>query len=326
MASVVTRLGKRVSRGVEETKKAVVGGLRQIHLQSNNDWRNTVFLAGSGRGGTTWIAEIINYDNAYRFIFEPFSATHVPLCRDFKRGQYIRPDDEAPAFIEPARIVLSGAFRNAWTDYYNHRLYSHQRLVKDIRANLFLRWLHRWFPGMPLVLLMRHPCAVVSSRLHLRWSDNLEEFLGQPQLMSDFLEPFRERIEACTDAVGRHTVRWCIENWVPLQQFKHGDIHLAFYEDFCDRPHRAIEGLFAYLRRPVNEKIFARLDKPSSQARRKTRKRPGSELRSDSWRSHVTADQLHRVLDVLGWFGMDAIYNDAPAPDAAAANQMLVGS
>jgi hypothetical protein len=30
--------------------------------------------------------------------------------------------------------------------------------------------------------------------------------------------------------------RWCIENYVPLKQFKRGEIHLAFYESFCERP------------------------------------------------------------------------------------------
>lgn len=33
---------------------------------------NSVFLAGFGRSGTTWIFDIINYKNEYRYTFELF--------------------------------------------------------------------------------------------------------------------------------------------------------------------------------------------------------------------------------------------------------------
>jgi hypothetical protein len=45
----------------------------------NNDFRNTIFLAGTGRSGTTWLSNIINYKNEYRYMFEPFQSKKVNI-------------------------------------------------------------------------------------------------------------------------------------------------------------------------------------------------------------------------------------------------------
>jgi len=143
--------------------------------------------------------------------------------RTFRNRQYLRPDDDDPRFVDPARLVLTGKLRNVWADNFNRRLIAKKRLIKDIRANLFLKWLDVHFPGMPIVLLLRHPFAVASSRLHHDWSNDLADFLKQDALMADFLEPHRRLIETVGDPFEKHVVQWCVENWVPLKQFRRGD-------------------------------------------------------------------------------------------------------
>ncbi len=51
-----------------------------------NDYRQTVFVSGVGRSGTTWVANIINYANDYRFMFEPFHPQRVDVVR-FRSGE-----------------------------------------------------------------------------------------------------------------------------------------------------------------------------------------------------------------------------------------------
>jgi hypothetical protein len=304
-------------------KKRLVGAWRQIHIDANADVRNTVFLAGSGRGGTTWIAELINYDNAYRFIFEPFFARHVPLCRSFRNRQYLRPDNTDPQYLGPATRILSGRFRNGWADYYNRRVLADRRLVKEIRANLFLKWIHTQFPGVPIVLLFRHPLAVAASRLHHRWNNDVADFLLQEFLMADFLEPFRDLMERDEDPFATHVLQWCIENYVPLRQFRQGDIHLAFYENFSADPQAEVRRLFAYLRRPVTDDVFARIDRPSSM----TWMRPGDEKPKkrelNAWRPWVSQDRVARALEILRRFDLDRVYSEAPVPDPAGADSLL---
>jgi len=309
--------------GAWQVKRTVAATLRQLYIDADGDYRSTTFLAGSGRGGTTWIAELINYNNEYRFIFEPFFARHVALCRPFRNRQYIRPDDDAPQFLEPARRVLAGKLRNGWSDYYNRRLVASKRLVKDIRANLFLKWLRVHFPEMPIVLLLRHPMAVASSRVHFNWSNDLDEFLRQEQLMADHLEPFRRVMQTVEDPFDKHVLQWCIENWIPFRQFAPGELHIAFYENFAADTKGEIHRLFAYLHKPIDDGVFERIGKPSSQTWRKPGHAKPAKSDPDAWRQYVPPERQAAALNIMALFGFDQVYSTAPLPNAAAVPGLL---
>ena len=316
---MVEALKARVGR----IKRAAIGAWRQLYVDAGGDHRDTTFLAGSGRGGTTWIAELINYDNSYRFMFEPFFARNVPEVRAYANRQYLRPDDDDPVYLEPARRVLSGRIRNQWIDYYNHRRIVKRRLIKDIRANLFLKWLHLHFPGMPIVLLIRHPLAVASSRFYHGWNNDLANFLTDERLMADHLEPHRRLLETVSDPFEKHVVQWCVENFVPLRQFARGELHLAFYENFSVEPRAELERLFAYLGKPFPEAVLDLVERPS----RMTWALPGSRTPRksdpDAWRPYVSAERVQRALDVIARFGLDALYTEASLPNRENADALL---
>lgn len=139
----------------------------RIFIDYGSDYRDSIFVAGTGRSGTTWISDIINYRNEYRYVFEPFNPYKVGICREFRYRQCLRPENREERFIEPAKAILSGRVRNSWTDQYNKKFFCRQRLIKDIRANFLLKWIHANFPGIPIILLLRHPCTVANSKLKL---------------------------------------------------------------------------------------------------------------------------------------------------------------
>ena len=88
-----------------------------------------------------------------RFIDEPFHPGRLAITRGFRPRQYIRPDDDDPAYLDPARAIVTGRVRSLWTDRYNRRPFPVRRLVKEVRGNLLLPWLHARFPGMPMALM-----------------------------------------------------------------------------------------------------------------------------------------------------------------------------
>ena len=293
-----------------------------FYVDLGQDHRNSVFLAGSGRAGTSWVSEIINYRGEYRYVFEPFHPGKVDVCKNFGSKQYLRPDDRREEYLEPARKVLTGALRSRWTDRFHRRFVARRRLIKDIRANLLLGWMRANFPGMPIILLLRHPCAVVASRLALRWKDNLSETMGQEELVEDFLRPMEPEIRGARDAFERHLFLWCIENYVPLRQFAPGEIHLAFYENFLARPEDEISRLFSFLGREFDERVYETLNRPSPLSR----KGDGRGVPSvDSWRRRVTDAQLGRTVEVLGLFGLDRVYGEGAMPDPSAAYALMDG-
>ncbi len=292
--------------------------LGSLHVDLG-DHRSSLFLAGSGRSGTTWVAGIINHRNGYRLVFEPFHPGRVDLCENFRRKQYLRPDDRREEYLGPAREILAGRIRDPWTDRFNTRFVARRRLIKDIRANLLLGWMRANFPGVPVVLLLRHPCAVAASRLALGWRDNLSETMDQEELVEDFLLPVEAEIRASRDAFERHVFSWCIENYVPLRQFGPGEIHLAFYENFLAYPEDEIRRLFAFLREDVDGRVYRALRRASPLSRK------GEVPSMDAWRRSVTGPQLERAVEILGLFGLDRVYGEGAMPDPSGAHALMGG-
>jgi hypothetical protein len=182
-------------------------------------------------------------------------------------------------------------------------------LIKDIRAHLCLRWLYELLPGMPIVLLFRHPCAVAASRLRYGWSHDLKPLLAQPQLVDDFLSSVSRELKRIDDPFGMHVAQWCIENFVPLRQFAAGEIHVAFYEDFRSAPRREIERLFAFIGRPLTPDAFERLARPSSMAWESAAGIALGGARSDGWKASVSEDDAKRAIEILHLFGLDRLYS-----------------
>src|SRR5262245_3197724 len=50
---------------------------REILFDSTGEIRDAALVSGTRRSGTTWLADVINFDNHYRYMFEPFHPKEV---------------------------------------------------------------------------------------------------------------------------------------------------------------------------------------------------------------------------------------------------------
>ena len=305
-------LGKRVPR---------------LLFDAGGDHTDSILIAGGGRTGTTWLLDILNWRNDYRTMYEPFNSGHVPVCGAFSSHQYLRPDDDDPRYLEPARRVFTGRIRNSWIDQYNRRFLARKRLIKDVRATLALRWVYEHFPGMPIVLTMRHPCATALSRAQMRWPGDFSHVLAQTDLVSEHLAPLRDALNDENDAFIRHLTLWCIEYHVVLKQFRPGEIFLAFYERLCTRSADDLMALCHYVGATYDNAMLEALSRPSVQAKRSRRMTPSAIVVGDdllaSWRSRITPDQYDRARGLLRRFGLDEVYGDGDVPNPEAALRLM---
>jgi len=315
--------GRVIRHNYRKFASKVVRASHEFFIDAGGDHRSTVFLAGGGRSGTTWIAQILNYENTYRLMFEPFYPKEVPMCRSFGPALYLRPDAVDPSRREIAGRVLAGRLKGGWVNQYNNKWYATRRIVKDIRANLFLKWLNVNFPGMPVIQLWRHPLATVASRMILGWETYVDPYLSQPALVEDHLAGVAEEMRAATDPFDQQVFRWCVESYVPLRQFAAGEIHLAFYERFVTEPESAIAGIFRHIGRTYDEKALSVLTKPSTQTRRRKSAIVTGGNVLEQWREVISGDRVRRAVRILSLFGLDRIYNEDTMPDVSAAYEML---
>jgi hypothetical protein len=280
---------------------------------------DAVFLAGGMRSGSGWVANLINYDNTYRYMYEPFTPEFCAACKPFSRTLYIAPDNRESRYVDPAKAILGGRIRkNLETHIFNRRIVANKRLIKEVRANLWLKWLRVNFPGTPIVLLMRHPCATVNSRLKRPEEQRqllYDEFVREEGPLRDYLRPYWDEITGAgrLTEFERGIFSWCIQHFVPLTQCVEGELHVAFYENLATEPQSEIARLFAYLGKRFDDRIFEALKRPSEVTSDYSAILTGDSV-SDSWREQITTEQLRQALKILQVFGLDAVYSEDSKP------------
>ena len=223
-------------------------------------------MAGTGRSGTTWLSRIIGSQLSARVMFEPFHSRYVPEFGGFHYFQYMRPEADNERLHAYCERVLSGRIRDRWIDREVDVIRPQFRIVKEIRMNLFLRWFSIRFPDVPLLFVVRHPCAVVASRMQWGWGSDsdLASFLVQPALVEDFLADKMDIIEGARTEAQKHALVWCISNLVPLRQFAGTELPVFPYERMVDRPEEEVPRLFGAIGQDYAPSVFKALRRPSS--------------------------------------------------------------
>jgi len=140
--------------------------------------------------------------------------------------------------------------------------------------------------------------------------------------MADHLEPHRHLLEDVRDPFEQHVLQWCVENCIPLRQFKRGEIHLAFYEHFSVDPRGEIGRLFAFLGKPFPERILERVERPS-RMEWKAKGVVAALGDPEAWRPYVSPDEITRALRILAQFGFDSVYSASSLPDRDAAQSLF---
>lgn len=319
-------MDEKFIRGYAKLSKIASDKLRQLRaklfIDTNRESKNSILLVGDGRSGTTWVSDVMNYNNEFRYMFEPFHPHFVERSNGFRPFQYLRPNNEEPYFLDTARMVLTGKLRCARVDQFNCAFLFRKRLIKDIFAHLFLKWINVNFPDVKIILVLRHPCAVAVSKqklAHWLWMKDPKEFLSQKELVEDFLFPFIDDISAEEGFFEKQILIWSIIHYVLFKQFREGQVHLAFYENFCVRPEKEIRRLFSFIGKPLetpilDKKILRKIKQPSSLCRKDSAIISGGSL-IDGWRKDVTGQQMNRAVQILRRFQLDTVYSFESMPN-----------
>lgn len=253
--------------------------LLPFHDSANN---KVVIVLGTGRSGTTWLAEQLAYAMRGRILFEPLHPAANPGRDWMLNRKYLRAGDPAPEWRTLLDAIVFGTLRNRWTDRFNSRFVYRARVVKLIRGNLILGWLARNYPEARLVLVIRDPVDVAHSQLRGGWPVEIERFTCQPEMMVDY--PIL-RSELVTHAEGQfelNILHWAIENRVALDQLALASSQGAKAEVFAyhvlrDEPDQ-FRNFLAFCNAPTNDAAMRYLRRPSKVSRAK----PNATLTSKS--------------------------------------------
>ena len=277
-----------------------------------------VLVAGSGRSGTSWLARLIVGAPGMQVIFEPLHPNRVPAPgglgshagrRAVLESPYLRPDQVDAHWERFFQQVLTGQVRNWWTDQERQHWFAWRYVIKMIRANLMLGWLAERFQPS-IVVVLRHPCAVVRSRLARGWEASLERLLNQPALLEDHLGPFVPQIRAAQSDLDRHAILWAVETLVMLRQMGGRPGALLFYEELCRAPLAQMGALYGWLGWPFGSGVMQTIRQQCG----------GADERCDQldrWAGALSIAQRDRILEIVRGFGL-TMYDETPYPQIEA--------
>lgn len=296
-------------------RKTIQQVCSRFYINPDRDLHKSIMVAGTARSGTTWLGDLIASQLPSRILFEPFNPIKVQEYKAFSYFQYMQPGIENSAFYRFAEKVFTGEIRDRWIDHQNERIYSEYRIIKEIRANLALKWLHEKFAMVPIVFLIRHPCAVVSSRMNLDWATDgdMEPFLSQPDLVDDYLSPFMHLIRNAKTDEEKHAIIWCISHLVPLKQLKPGEVKIVYYEDLCIQPEIELSEIFDFIGKQQNKPYSGRVDRPSTTTRMNSAVITGKN-KIARWKSELRPSQSEKILKIVDAFDLGYLYEDSLLP------------
>jgi len=219
------------------------------------DEKDFVLVLGSGRSGTTWLADVISQAFRYRLIFEPFWHLHIEVngVKDYFHHRYISAEDAK--YDKYIKYVISGNYRNVRVNMnYQYGPYN-GRVIKDICANLLMERILQIFPEAPIIFIIRHPCAVVYSRLNkVNWSDpwgwHAHLFNYQKVLIDKY---FNNKQFFPRDELEDHAITYCYENYLPLS-IRNKNVYFVYYEKLVLNLESEIEKILRYIEKKKNNK------------------------------------------------------------------------
>ena len=321
--AIPTRMPDRVRRVGRRRLDELGRVLGRYLFEGTGPDQPPVWLVGDGRSGTTWVSLTVNFDERFRFLFEPCHPTQVQAFPDRRFPFYRSPDAEDPELDSFYRAVFHGGHQHPWTDKFNQRWWYRGRLVKDIYGHLFMGWIQRRFPDVRTILLIRNPFAVALSKSKLSkwdWATDITHLAAPGSLDEATRTLLTEWIQRVRSPIERGILAWSLLHRVPFDELMPGSVHVCFYEQMVTSFDTEARALLDFAR-GASERHSTHASLALQQRYEdvapvgRTSGDDGSiSKRLESWRSEISQDEVRRGREILEAFGLDHLYGDAPVP------------
>lgn len=171
-----------------------------------------------------------------------------------------------------------------WGTFLLGRVQGRRLLIKDPFAVFSLPWFSRRV-GCQVVVVVRHPAAVVSSLKERGWRFDFADLLQQPYLMAERLRRYEGEMERALgnpdDVIGQGSLLWrMVYESVTEDQGLGLDIRVVRHEDLIAEPLREFQALYAYTHLPFTAKA---------------QRIVASSAREAEWRERLTTAEMARI-------------------------------
>ena len=297
------------------------------YKQQSRSPADVIFLTGAPRSGTTWLYELFSaLLNTSFGIWEPLNPNKYRMLRHYEEPlrPYLKPGTQSIKDAIFFSNLLKGKLHQASTmekfdlrKFFYGQQHNQPLIIKSVRGNRILPWLAEYFHLKYGFLLLRHPCAVISSQLeHGSWeyvkpTDSLKHPKIVRALLDD-LPQVKELLNRRMTPEEKLAVTWGFDYYIPLK-YRNNYYNILIYENLVVHNPEAINAMLNSLGISYEpRKLSKLLTKKSS-----TTKEVEAITQNDSlskWKTRLSEEQVHRILTVARHFGLD-FYSESAYPD-----------
>ena len=251
-----------------------------------------ILVTGCPRSGTTWVGNIIAASKDVFSIYEPFNKDAPGNLATPDRFHEITDTSDARVRAECAELVALGKLPRralmtlpglgqyrARTRRLAPRLAARQMLkaegpflstgrvcIKDPLAFYSAEWLAREHSAKP-VILIRHPCSVISSYLALGWKSEMPALMKHrvPSIPGSLALEVAAYRDTPTSDLHALILQWKVMAAKTLEYSKrHPNWKFVVHDLLCQWPEKQFEEIFAYLDLDLTDQIRERIRSESS--------------------------------------------------------------
>jgi len=270
-----------------------------------------IIVVGSARSGTSWLAETIARQFRYRLLFEPEQETLT------KKGKlicdrYFTEENNSKVANNYLKQVFANRIDSDWIAQSSNRKYKmhlwplipKKYIIKFVRCNLSAKYMSEHFK-IPHIHIVRNPYDVIKSQQRVKfvWLNDLTHFKNQESLVDLVYENFGFdlRSNKSYDNVELLTIRWCIENMVPVNAKEPTNYksQLIKHEDLRNDMNQ-------FLQLCENFNLEAVNDLKKAYKRPSTKAHPNSNVRdANNTMKNLEKDELHKINTILDQFKVE---------------------
>lgn len=287
-----------------------------IYPERNKD---PIVISGSPRSGTTWIAETLAaIYKTKRVIWEPLQGGNRASHKlNLSKRPYIA-HNASPNVYHFFNSLLTGQQMNGYLlrlqknpkNIYS-LLSNSQLIIKFIQGNGLLGYLHRTFNIPKPLVIIRHPCAVVSSQMKMWPSEN------HPYIDPALIHIYPEIKKVINNLRKVSTPERFAMTWagdVLAAKNSLNQVNLVYYEDIVMNGAKALESTFQSwgwktVPSELNEKLLNRSSTTYSWASLES-----SESKLSRWKKNLGNTSAQKILETVKKMGVKD-YNESLFPD-----------
>lgn len=279
--------------------------------------KKPILVTGMHRSGTTWVGRMLATSREAVYFHEPLNPSCAPaLLRRSLETQYLYITEENEGeYLDAFRRLLAFPLDSRLLE--RRRSQRLRRLGRLLQARLsharallkdpFAVFSAPWFAsrlGAEVVVIVRHPLAIVGSTKRLNWGFDTRSLLAQPLLLRDRLAPFRAELESPpVDIIGQAALLWRLVYGVVHDYAQElPQIRVVRHEDLSRDPVHEFERLYNELGLSFGGRVQSAIERttsPENPAETAVAEPDVIELDSranlETWTRRLTEEEIKRV-------------------------------